>query len=1250
MTLRMQVDGGSNTNILTDAAAAALCRLTPCSGTIGGIGGGLRCSHLAQGDNTFGTPDARTLSFLFAPHGRNKNILSESVLLDGFGIQALKQPPRLTFADGFCPDVPMTRINGLYYVDVTFRPPSTASSASFSAPDALPLAFAAKSDDVALLWSTRLGTNAEGLLRASRMARGINIEKLSQLQREAIDSSIPRAIAQAKHAPVYSTPMHARATAPGETLICDGFGLHHAPSPVDGAVYQFHAIDEYSSFGYTSTCKTHTTEDWIHFLRQVKLDAEKHGHKIVTVRFDRAPELRSDELKRLVAEQLGILVDLSPREHHEAVGRAERNNDVLTREAERMLQLAGLGTQWLLPARTYAQWLRNRLAVAGMPESRYQRYLRQVPDLSAMIPYTFGTTVAIVEDVRGPKGSLDHPRGSTGRFIGISGSSYLVYRDRRATVVHQSHVRPLNELALVRGSLPASVATVDTGTTMGTAPFELDGPVAPPTASPSKAPLPTVDVPIGTRIDVRWKSRGGREADAWWLGEVIAVRDYGNGRRRHRVAYEGFDEDQWYWHDLASDDFEWRPAVAAPTPDAAPARPPQGRYPLRNRAQASAAEFIECALESCQASNALESFNAAVFQAFGDAGAALQCSHATHIPAAFNQALLFNAQVARPLGDFSAPSCALGDFSAPFTCHKATQRTVDVVTELGPRQFHVPSNARQVEASEQRDEWLHADRQGLDVLLAAPGNRLVPIRVPLDQGIPIGPCVTQRKIKIDQHTHRLAERKAFSSRHCLDGARHSGMLRQAGQSYDVETASTVADDVLIKCLVADAAVRRRRLLKADVPNAYSHGKRLGRPLAYMSLPDTLADELLDDEGRRQCIELCSPTWGEGPSGFEWQVELESTLTAMGWRRAEGVPALWRFVSPDADCLLITIVDDMLFSESGSWAIAERTCKLLTAKYGDVRPERTPTSFAGYSITHGDASITLSMSHKVIEAAREHLPELLSASPPPDLPSGSKLHALADAMQLVTPRPAKLTRVQRATQQLCGSLKFVEKVQPRISLLLHRVSCVMSCPPPEAYDVARAALKIAFEDRDVGITFGGGGMSATSRLEGSISKSIPFDMDSPAPSELEAHADATWSHLNLYALVLTYGGAAVFHQTKKIAILVDSSMETECIASSKAAEIIAYVREILRAFGTPPLGPTLLTTDNLSNQGVASGASCPSRSKHFLRRYHALQQRIRAGECTIRHINDAQMPADALTKWVSADKLKRTMRYLTNSWA
>ena len=77
------------------------------------------------------------------------------------------------------------------------------------------------------------------------------------------------------------------------------------------------------------------------------------------------------------------------------------------------------------------------------------------------------------------------------------------------------------------------------------------------------------------------------------------------------------------------------------------------------------------------------------------------------------------------------------------------------------------------------------------------------------------------------------------------------------------------------------------------------------------------------------------------------------------------------------------------------------------------------------------------------------------------------------------------------------------------------------------------------------------------------------------------------------------------------------MESEAIGTSKAAEVISYAREILRAFGTPPDGPTLIGTDNLSNLRVASTSSCPSRSKHFLRRYEVLMQRVREKEVTLR---------------------------------
>ena len=66
---------------------------------------------------------------------------------------------------------------------------------------------------------------------------------------------------------------------------------------------------------------------------------------------------------------------------------------------------------------------------------------------------------------------------------------------------------------------------------------------------------------------------------------------------------------------------------------------------------------------------------------------------------------------------------------------------------------------------------------------------------------------------------------------------------------------------------------------------------------------------------------------------------------------------------------------------------------------------------------------------------------------------------------------------------------------------------------------------------------------------------------------------------------------------------------------------------------------------------ATGVGCPSRSKHFLRRYFTLKRRIAEGEVTMRHIPDVQMPADHLTKFgISKDKVKRSVDYMTNRLA
>jgi len=327
------------------------------------------------------------------------------------------------------------------------------------------------------------------------------------------------------------------------------------------------------------------------------------------------------------------------------------------------------------------------------------------------------------------------------------------------------------------------------------------------------------------------------------------------------------------------------------------------------------------------------------------------------------------------------------------------------------------------------------------------------------------------------------------------------------------------------------------------------------------------------------------------------------------------------------------IDKLLPAVRDAVNASKKLCAILSEAYayGDVRYESEPTSFKGYSIRRDRAArpIQLTFPQKVDEAVRSHLPELIDVGDV-KLPAGKALQRLADDLVLAAPTPGKLTALQVRVQQLIGSLKYIELLHPRIALILHRLSCVMSCPPPEAYDTARAALASVYGERFVGITYGGAGLSASPRFSGAIAAHI--DLSEPAGLALEAHADASWGDRNLIGIVLTYGGGAVLHQCKKTGLLVDCTMEAEAIiATGKAAEVVTFTREVGRAIGALCDGPTLIGTDNFANLSIGSGKGTPSRSKHFLRCYHVLVQRVAAGDVVLQHVGDTQMAADFLTR-------------------
>ena len=203
--------------------------------------------------------------------------------------------------------------------------------------------------------------------------------------------------------------------------------------------------------------------------------------------------------------------------------------------------------------------------------------------------------------------------------------------------------------------------------------------------------------------------------------------------------------------------------------------------------------------------------------------------------------------------------------------------------------------------------------------------------------------------------------------------------------------------------------------------------------------------------------------------------------------------------------MITIVDDFMISEVNGTAATDATIAALKAAFdGEVKVDYSPTSFAGLKLERDRErrTLTLSMPQKIIEAAREHMPELLRGERP-TLLSGRRLAVAADSLKLAD-RDGKLTPQQVRTQSIIGHLKFVERVQPKLCLVLHRLSCVMSAPPPAAYDVARAALNMAYEHRETGSRTAGLALSPSFRgtcrptSRGSTRTRPPISLPPPTP--------------------------------------------------------------------------------------------------------------------------------------------------------
>ncbi len=164
--------------------------------------------------------------------------------------------------------------------------------------------------------------------------------------------------------------------------------------------------------------------------------------------------------------------------------------------------------------------------------------------------------------------------------------------------------------------------------------------------------------------------------------------------------------------------------------------------------------------------------------------------------------------------------------------------------------------------------------------------------------------------------------------------------------------------------------------------------------------------------------------------------------------------------------------------------------------------------------------------------------------------------------------------------------------------------------------------------------------------------IKLDLDGKAPRELEGFADSgAWGSAEndeVYGVVLTANGGAVYHCTKRINLVTAGTTFQENIATTKCVEKMIYCRNICNVLDFPGADmPTVIGTDNKANFLLASGLGNAGNARHAIRRWVILQQHVKAGDCAIKHVPGDSNPSDFLTKWLAKKQFLRSLYYVIN---
>ena len=449
-----------------------------------------------------------------------------------------------------------------------------------------------------------------------------------------------------------------------------------------------------------------------------------------------------------------------------------------------------------------------------------------------------------------------------------------------------------------------------------------------------------------------------------------------------------------------------------------------------------------------------------------------------------------------------------------------------------------------------------------------------------------------------------------------------GFTQREGVNYD-ETFAPVVKHESIRIFVSIwAGVPGREIHQMDVCTAFMYGYL--EEEIYITQP-----EGFEVKGKEDWVcRLLRSLNGLKQSARVWYEDIRPTFERMGFKcliTDSGVFILEDPRSPGKIVASILLyVDDLLIGSASKQIIAEIK-KQMCIKY-DMKDMGIAKKFIGLEIMDVDvddggnvvesgsgvrSGIGIHMSDYIAKVLERYgMGDCRSISTPMD--PGLKLYKFREGIDEETD-----TNLYRS---LIGSLNYAACLgRPDISRSVNALARYMSRPSTIHLLAAKRILRYLNGTRRYGIVY-------------SQNQKLICYTDADYAGDLDTRRSTTGS---LHIL----NGGIVSWQSRSQPTVALSTTEAEYMAVCDGVKSSKFLIQFLREIGAKDRVelPLIHGSDNQGAIALAENPVLHSRTKHIDIRYHFIRDALKNGDTVLKYIPTDEMPADVLTKALTADK-------------